>query len=168
MVAKIKTFAFLGTEVVDINVEVKLSSGIVAFNIVGLPDKTVNEAKERIRASINSIGLNFPAQRLVINLSPADINKEGSYLDLPMAIGLLIEMGIISQESIDRFVVVGELSLDGSINPVSGILPVAIGASERNLGIICPKACAKEALWANSDMEVVAVDDLLTLFKWKM
>ena len=92
MVAKIKTFAFLGTEVVDINVEVKLSSGMVAFNIVGLPDKTVNEAKERIRASINSIGLSFPAQRLVINLSPADINKEGSYLDLPMAIGLLIHL----------------------------------------------------------------------------
>lgn len=166
MVAKIKTFAFLGTEVVDINVEVKLSSGMVAFNIVGLPDKTVNEAKERIRASINSIGLSFPAQRLVINLSPADINKEGSYLDLPMAIGLLIEMGIISQESIDNFVVVGELSLDGSINAVSGILPVAIGANERNLGIICPKSCAREALWANSDMQIVAVDNLLTLINY--
>lgn len=166
MVAKIKTFAFCGTEVIDISVEVKLSSGIVAFNIVGLPDKTVNEAKERIRASINSIGLSFPAKRLTINLSPADINKEGSYLDLPMAVGLLVEMGIIKQESIDNFVIVGELSLDGTLNPVSGILPVAIGANERNYGIICPKACAKEALWADENMKVIAVDNILELINY--
>lgn len=163
MVAKIKTFAFCGTEVIDINVEVKLSSGIVSFNIVGLPDKTVNEAKERIRASINSIGLSFPAKRLTINLSPADISKEGSYLDLPMAIGLLVEMDIIKQELIDNFVIVGELSLDGSINPVSGILPIAIGANERNYGIICPKLCAKEALWANENINIIAADNLLEL-----
>ena len=166
MVAKVRTFAFLGTDVIDINVEVKLSSGIVAFNIVGLPDKAVNEAKERIRASINSIGLSFPAKRLTINLSPADINKEGSYLDLPMAIGLLIEMEIIKQEVIDKFVVVGELSLDGSLNSVSGILPVAIGATERNLGIICPKSCAKEALWANENINIIAVDNLLELINY--
>ena len=166
MVAKIKTFAFLGTEIVDINVEVKLSAGIVAFNIVGLPDKTVNEAKERIRASINSIGLSFPVKRLVINLSPADINKEGSYLDLPMAVGLLVEMGIIKQETVDNFVIVGELSLDGTLNPVSGILPVAIGANERKLGIICPKICAKEALWADENLNIIAVDDLLTLINY--
>lgn len=166
MVAKIKTFAFLGTDVIDINVEVKLSSGIVAFNIVGLPDKTVNEAKERIRASINSIGLGFPAKRLVINLSPADINKEGSYLDLPMAVGLLVEMGIIKQDKVENFVVVGELSLDGSINPVSGILPVAIGANERNLGIICPKACFREALWADEKMNVIPIDNLLELVNY--
>ncbi|MBR2141169.1 MAG: YifB family Mg chelatase-like AAA ATPase [Rickettsiales bacterium] len=166
MVAKIKTFALLGTEIIDVNVEVKLSSGIVAFNIVGLPDKIVNEAKERIRASINSIGLSFPVKRLIVNLNPADVSKEGSYLDLPMAIGILIEMGIIPQEKINKYVVVGELSLDGALNKVNGILPVALGAKERGLGIICPKCCAKEALWVDENIDIVAVDDLLTLINY--
>ncbi|MDR0571259.1 MAG: YifB family Mg chelatase-like AAA ATPase [Rickettsiales bacterium] len=163
MVAKIRTFTFIGLETVDVNVEVKLSSGIVLFNIVGLPDKAVNEAKERIRASINSINLSFPAQRLVINLSPADLNKEGSYLDLPMALGLLVEMGVISQESVSNYVVLGELSLDGTINSVSGILPAAIGANKRGLGIICPKSCGSEALLANKNIEVIAATNLLEL-----
>ncbi len=166
MVAKIKTLTLLGINEIDINVEVKLSTGIVAFNIVGLPDKAVMEAKERIRATINSIGLSFPAKRLLINLSPADINKEGSYLDLPMALGLLIEMGIIKQELIEKYIVVGELSIDGSINAVNGILPIAMGAVERNLGIICPKNCAQEALWANENIDIIAVDNLLTLINY--
>ncbi|MDR2777585.1 MAG: YifB family Mg chelatase-like AAA ATPase [Rickettsiales bacterium] len=163
MVAKVKTFTFLGINTVDINVEVKLSYGVVAFNIVGLPDKAVNEAKERIRASINSMGLSFPARRLTINLSPASLSKEGSYLDLPMAIGLLVEMGIVSQEKMDKYIVVGELSLDGTINVVNGVLPAAINATEKGLGIICPKKCAREALWANENIDVIAVDNLLTL-----
>lgn len=166
MVAKVKTFAFCGTEVIEIIVEVKLSTGIVAFNIVGLPDKTVNEAKERIRASINSIGLSFPARRLIINLSPADINKEGSHFDLPMALGILIEMGIIEQDSIDNYIVVGELSLDGMLGSVNGMLPMALGANERGLGIICSKNCAREALWADENMDVIAVDSLLTLINY--
>ncbi|MDR1425446.1 MAG: YifB family Mg chelatase-like AAA ATPase [Rickettsiales bacterium] len=166
MVARIKTFSFLGINTIDIDVEVKLSHGIVAFNIVGLPDKAVNEAKERIRASIHSIGLSFPAKRLVINLSPASINKEGSYLDLPMAIGLLVEMGIIKQENVDKYIVIGELSLDGTINTVNGVLPMAINALDRGLGIICPKKCAREALWADENMDVVAVDNLLTLINF--
>ena len=166
MVAKVKTFTFIGTEVIDVEVEVKLSAGIVAFNIVGLPDKAVNEAKERIRASINSMGLSFPAKRLTINLSPADLAKEGSYLDLPMALGLLIEMNIIKQEFIDKYIVVGELSLDGGIKPVNGVLPAAIGASSRKLGIICPKSCAREAVWADENINVVATDNILTLVNY--
>ena len=154
MVAKVKTFTFIGTDTIDVEVEVKLSSGIVAFNIVGLPDKAVNEAKERIRASINSMGLSFPAKRLTINLSPADLSKEGSYLDLPMALGLLIEMNIIKQESVDKYIVIGELSLDGSIKTINGVLPAAIGAVSKNLGIICPKICAREALWANENIDI--------------
>ena len=133
MVAKVKTFTFIGTETIDVEVEVKLSYGIVAFNIVGLPDKAVNEAKERIRASINSMDLSFPAKRLTINLSPADLSKEGSYLDLPMALGLLIEMNIIKQEFVDKYIVMGELSLDGNIKAINGILPAAIGAVSKNL-----------------------------------
>ncbi|MDR1499112.1 MAG: YifB family Mg chelatase-like AAA ATPase [Rickettsiales bacterium] len=163
MVTKVKTFTFVGTETIDICVEVKLSAGIVAFNIVGLPDKAVNEAKERIRAAINSIGLSFPARRLTINLSPANLNKEGSYLDLPMALGLLAEMNVIKQETVDNYVVVGELSLDGAINAVGGILPIAMGAIEKNMGIICPKSCAREALWADENINIIAVDNILTL-----
>lgn len=166
MVAKVKTFTFIGTETIDVEVEVKLSAGIVAFNIVGLPDKAVNEAKERIRASINSMGLSFPAKRLAINLSPADLAKEGSYLDLPMALGLLIEMNIIKQEFIDKYIVIGELSLDGSIKSVNGVLPAAIGASNRNLGIICPKSCAREAIWADENINIVAADNILTLVNY--
>lgn len=163
MVAKVKTFTFIGVEAIEVNVEVKLSSGFVMCNIVGLPDKAVNEAKERIRSAINSIGLTFPAQRITINLSPADVAKEGSYLDLPMALGLLIEMGIVHQEVADEYVVLGELSLDGTINKVNGILPAAMSAKERGLGIICPEICGAEALWAGDDMNVVAPDNLLTL-----
>lgn len=166
MVAKIKTFTLLGVETIDVGVEVKLTSGVSAFNIVGLPDKAINEAKERIRASINSLGLSFPSKRLTINLSPADLNKVGSYLDLPMALGLLVEMGIVKQEDVDNYVVVGELSLDGFINSVDGVLPVAMGAVERNLGLICPKSCANEALWADENLNVVAVDNLLTLINY--
>lgn len=166
MVAKVKTFTFIGTDTIDVEVEVKLSSGIVAFNIVGLPDKAVNEAKERIRASINSMGLSFPAKRLTINLSPADLSKEGSYLDLPMALGLLIEMNIIKQESVDKYIVIGELSLDGSIKTINGVLPAAIGAVSKNLGIICPKICAREALWANENIDIIATDNILTLVNY--
>ncbi|MDR2778534.1 MAG: YifB family Mg chelatase-like AAA ATPase [Rickettsiales bacterium] len=163
MVAKIKTFTFLGVNVVNINVEVKLSSGIVAFNIVGLPDKAVNESRERIRASINSIGLSFPAKRLTVNLSPASLNKEGSYLDLPIALGLLAEMGIITQSDLDKYAVMGELSLDGTVNAVNGVLPAAISAVENGLGIICPKQCAREALWADENINIIVADNLLTL-----
>ena len=166
MVAKIRTITFIGVEAVDVSVEVKLSSGMVAFNIVGLPDKAVNEAKERIRASINSMGLSFPAKRLTINLSPADLHKEGSYLDLPMALGLLVEMEIIKQEIVDKYIVLGELSLDGLINKVSGVLPASIRANKLGCGIICPSSCRKEALWVNEQLDVVAVDNLLTLVNY--
>ena len=89
MVAKIKTFVFSGIKAIDVNVEVKLSSGMVAFNIVGLPDKAVNESKERVRSAINSMNLSFPARRITVNLTPADIEKEGTFLDLPIAVGIL-------------------------------------------------------------------------------
>lgn len=163
MTAKIKTLTFSGIRTIDVTVEVKLSSGIVTFNIVGLPDKAVNEAKERIRSCFHSLGLSFPAKRLTINLSPADLSKEGSYLDLPMALGLLVEMDIISQRSIDNYIVVGELALDASLNPIGGILPLALGAAERNLGLLCPRSNSREALWADESLDVLGVDNLLTL-----
>lgn len=163
MVSKIKTFVFSGVKAIDVNVEVKISSGIVAFNIVGLPDKAVNESKERVRSAINSMNLSFPAKRITVNLTPADIEKEGTFLDLPIAIGILEEMGIISQDAVDEFIVMGELSLDGNINYVNGVLPATMAASERGLGIICPEENGPEALWIGDDIEILAAKDLISL-----
>ncbi len=163
MVSKIKTFVFSGVKAIDVNVEVKIASGMVAFNIVGLPDKAVNESKERVRSAINSINLSFPAKRITVNLTPADIEKEGTFLDLPIAIGILEEMGILPQDAVDGFAVMGELSLDGSINRVNGVLPATMAASERNLGIICPAENGPEALWIGDNIEIIAPDNLMSL-----
>lgn len=163
MVAKVKTFAFSGVEVVDIDVEVKFISGLVAFSIVGLPDKAVNESKDRVRAAITSMGLSFPATRVIVNLNPADLSKEGSYLDLPIALGILIEMGIIPQEAVNNYVFMGELSLDSKINAVRGILPAAVGASERKYGFVCPQECGSEAVWAGDHLSIVTPYNLLSL-----
>jgi magnesium chelatase family protein len=164
MVAKVKTFTFLGVDTVDVDVEVKLTESVnISFNIVGLPDKAINEAKERVRSAILSMGLAFPPKRITVNLSPADVMKEGSYLDLPIALGILIEMGILHQDVVDEYVVLGELSLDGSVKKVNGILPSAISAKERGLGIICTEECGSEALWAGEDIEIIAINHLLQL-----
>lgn len=162
MVAKIKTFSFLGIDVAEITVQVKISHGTAKFSIVGLPDKAVGESKERVHAAITSMGLAWPYKRITVNLSPADLQKEGSHFDLPIALGILIEMGIINQKLIDNFFVLGELFLDGSINSVSGIISAAIAANERHCGIICPKDNGKEAAWAG-DLEILAPADLLSL-----
>ena len=163
MVAKIKTFVFSGIKAIDVNVEVKLSSGMVAFNIVGLPDKAVNESKERVRSAINSMNLSFPARRITVNLTPADIEKEGTFLDLPIAVGILQEMGVISEDAVRDFAVMGELSLDGHINYVNGVLPATMAASERNLGIICPEENGSEALWVGDNIEILDPQDLISL-----
>lgn len=163
MVAKIKTFVFSGIKTIDVNVEVKISSGIVGFNIVGLPDKAINEAKERVRSAIISMNLSFPAKRITVNLTPADIEKEGSFLDLPIALGILVEMGVIQNDLIDDYIVMGELSLDGTINYVSGILPATMGALDRGLGIICPEENGPEALWVGDSIKILAPTNLLSL-----
>lgn len=163
MVAKIKTFVFSGIRAIDVNVEVKLSGGITAFNIVGLPDKAVNESKERVRSAINSMNLSFPAKRITVNLTPADIEKEGTFLDLPIAIGILVEMGIIPQDTVDNYIIMGELSLDGHINYVNGILPATMEAIDRGLGIICPEENGSEALWVGDNIDILAPDNLLSL-----
>ena len=139
MVAKIKTFAFRGIEVVDVGVEVKIVPGSSHFNIVGLPDKAVGESKERVLAAICSIGLDWPFQKIIVNLSPADLQKEGSHFDLAIALAIMIEMNVLKQADFDNYYILGELSLDGGINSVGGIISAAIGANERKCGIICPK-----------------------------
>ncbi len=162
MVAKVKTFAFSGINVVDVDVQVKISSGNPAFNIVGLADKAVGESKERVRAAIGSMGLALPFTRITVNLAPADLLKEGSHFDLAIALGMLVEMGALQQEDVNGYYCLGELSLDSTITEVNGILPAAIGAMERNAGIICPASCGSEAAWAG-DLSILAPHNLLAL-----
>jgi magnesium chelatase family protein len=162
MTAKVRTFSFVGIDVAAIDVQVKISPGIPNFTIVGLPDKAVGESKERVRAAIMSTGLSWPFQRITVNLAPADLQKEGSHFDLAIALGLMIEIGVLEQNLLDDFFVLGELSLDGTINAVGGIISAAIGANERKSGIICPKENGAEAAWAG-DLPIIAPPNLLTL-----
>ena len=162
MVARVNTVAFRGIDVLDDDVQVQMASGLPAFTIVGLPDKAVSEARERVRAALNSIGLALPPKRITVNLAPADVAKEGSHFDLPIALGLLADMGVIPIEDAGRYLVLGELALDGSISPVGGVLPAAIHASARDLGLVCPGAQGGEAAWAGNS-GVLAPADLVAL-----
>ena len=134
-----------------------------AFTIVGLPDKAVAESRERVRGALNAIGLALPPKRITVNLAPADLPKEGSHYDLPIALGLMAATGAIARDAIEGFCVLGELSLDGSIATVAGALPAAIGANALGKGLICPASCGAEAAWAAADMSILAPQDLLQL-----
>lgn len=162
MVSHANTFTFQGIEVIDVNVQVHLSAGIPTFTIVGLADKAVAESRERVRAALHSVGLSLPSQRITVNLSPADLTKEGNHFDLPIAVALLLAMGILPTEELHNYLVMGELSLDGSLMPVAGTLPAAIGATARSKGLICPKANGKEAAWAGNNA-IIAPDHLIAL-----
>ena len=148
MVAHIETVAFQGVEARPVDVQVHIAGGVVGFAVVGLGDKAVAESRERVRAALSAIGLGLPAKRITVNLAPADMPKEGSHYDLPIALGLLVAMGVLPPQELERFVVIGELSLDGAINPVAGALPAAIAANSRGKGLICPHDCGPEAAWA--------------------
>jgi magnesium chelatase family protein len=160
--ASIRCFAFAGIEAVPVEVQVQISSGLPAFLVVGLPDKAVGEARERVRAALTSMGLALPPKRVLINLAPADMLKEGSHFDLPVALAVLAAMDVVPGEEAAQFAALGELSLDGRINPVAGVLPAAIAAGARGLGLICPQAQGPEAGWAG-DVTVLAAPDLLSL-----
>ena len=162
MVAKIKTFAFNGITALPVDVQVKISSGKSIFTIVGLPDKSVGESKERVRGAITSSGLSWPFEKITVNLAPADLQKEGGHFDLAIALGIMVEIGVISQDLINKYFVMGELSLDGSINSVGGIISSAISANQYNCGLICPALNGKEAVWAG-DIEVIASPDIISL-----
>ena len=163
MVQRVSTVAFEGIEARAVDVQVQVAPGLPAFNIVGLPDKAVSEAKERVRAALIASGLALPARRITINLAPADLPKEGSHYDLPIALGLMAAIGALPQDAIAGFTVLGELGLDGSIAPVAGVLPAAIGANARAQGLICPQACGPEAAWASPEIEIVAAQSLIQL-----
>ncbi len=160
--AAIRSFAFSGIEAVPVEVQVQISSGLPAFLVVGLPDKAVAEARERVRAALTAMGLSLPPRRVLINLAPAGLLKEGSHFDLPIALAVLAAMDVLPREDIGHYAAIGELSLDGSINPVAGVLPAAIGAGALELGLICPGSQGGEAAWAGS-VEVLTPTDLLSL-----
>lgn len=162
MVGRVYSVAFQGVEVLEIDVQVQTSSGLPAFHIVGLGDKAVVESRERIRASFHTLGLALPSKHITVNLAPADVQKEGSHYDLPVALGLMVMMGVLSAEDIANYTALGELGLDGSLAPVSGILPAAIDTAASGRGLICPAVCGSEAAWAG-DLEILAAPNLLAL-----
>jgi magnesium chelatase family protein len=163
MQARVQTVAFQGVDVVPVDVQVMIAPGNLAFAIVGLADKAVGESRERVRAAMRALGLALPPQRISVNLSPADLAKEGSHYDLPIALGLLAAMGVLPKEALSGFVAVGELALDGAISRVPGILPAALHASRQGQGLICPAACGGEAAWAGEHLELLAAPSLLAL-----
>lgn len=162
MVQRVSTVTFQGVDVKEIDVQVQIANGLPAFNVVGLADKAVGESRERVRAALHAIGLALPSKRVTVNLAPADVVKEGSHFDLPIALGVLAAMGVLPGEELAHYLVLGELALDGGIRAVAGVLPAAIAASASNRGIICPAACGSEAVWAG-DLEVLAPHNLVTL-----
>ena len=162
MVSIVSTVAYLGLEARAVEVQVQLIPGLPAFNLVGLADKAVGESRERVRGAISGMGLALPPKRIAVNLSPADLPKEGSHFDLPIALALLAAMGVVDAETLADYVVVGELGLDGRLTPSPGVLLAALHAAEQGKGLVCPAAQGAEAAWSGS-IEVVAAPDLLTL-----
>jgi magnesium chelatase family protein len=162
MVARIVTVAFEGVEARRVEVEVQLTGGAVVFMVVGLGDKAVAESRERVRAAFAGLGLALPARRIIANLAPADLPKEGGHFDLPIALALMAAMGVIPPDALEGWAAVGELSLDGRIAPVAGTLPAAVAAGALGLGLICPEACGPEAAWAGGT-RVLAAPSLISL-----
>lgn len=162
MVAVVSTTAYLGIEARGVEVQCQVTPGVPRFVVVGLPDKAVGESRERVRAAIAAIGLSLPPKVITVNLSPADLPKEGSHYDLPIALALLGAMGVIDAETLASYVVVGELGLDGRVAPSPGVLLAAIHAGSVERGLICPAAQGPEAAWAGN-VEVLGAPDLLSL-----
>jgi magnesium chelatase family protein len=162
-IAHIYTVAFQGIEAREVDVQVHIgdSNGGI-FNVVGLGDKAVGESRERVRAALAAIGLSLPWKRITVNLAPADLPKEGSHYDLPIALGLLAAMGVLPASEMANYVAMGELSLDAQLTPVAGVLPAALAASEASRGLICPAASGPEAAWA-AGVEIIAAPSLIAI-----
>jgi len=162
MVSTVQTVAYLGLEARSVEVQCQVAPGNPKFAVVGLPDKAVAESRERVHAAISAMGLSLPPKRITVNLSPADLPKEGSHYDLPIALALLGAMGVVDAETLASYVIVGELGLDGRVATSPGVLLAALHAAERSLGLVCPASQGPEAAWAGH-VEVVAAPDLLSL-----
>jgi len=163
MVSRVRTVAFQGIEAVPVDVQVMIAPGKVGMHIVGLPDKAVAESRERVQAALHASGLSMPAKKVTVNLAPADLPKEGSHYDLPIALGLMAALGALPGDALEAYVVLGELSLDGTTAAVAGALPAAIGANAEGKGLICPHACGPEAAWAGADIDILAPRSLIAI-----
>jgi magnesium chelatase family protein len=159
MVAKAFTVAFEGVEARMVEVQCAISAGLPGFAVVGLPDKAVSEAKERVRAALQSMSIALPSKKITINLSPADLPKEGSHFDLPIAMAVLAALDIIPKDEVENTVALGELALDGRLIGVLGALPAALAAAEEDRALLCPRACGAEAAWVGAT-EVLAAGSL--------
>ncbi len=164
MVARAYTVAFEGVEARVVEVQCALSAGVPAFSIVGLPDKAVSEARDRVRAALAAMAIALPAKKVTVNLSPADLPKEGSHFDLPIALALLAAIGVIPEDDIEGTLALGELSLDGSLVPVIGALPAAMAAAETDRALVCPQACGAEAAWVGA-AKVLAAKSLAAVIQ---
>lgn len=163
MYAQMATLAFVGVEARAVEVQVRITPGRPQFNIVGLPDKAVAESRERVRNALHAVGLGMPYKHVTVNLAPADLPKEGSHFDLPIALSLMVAMQAIAPDAIEGYAALGELALDGSIRAVPGALPAAIGANALGKGLICPQSCGAEAAWASEEMAILAAPHILSL-----
>ncbi|MCX5477793.1 YifB family Mg chelatase-like AAA ATPase [Kaistia geumhonensis] len=163
MVSHVTTVSFQGVEAVPVDVQVQIVPGLPAFIVVGLPDKTVAESRERVRSALHASGLALPPKRVIVNLAPADLPKEGSHYDLPIAMALMAAIGALPGDRLASYVALGELALDGTIAPVAGVLPAAIGANALGRGLICPSATGPEAAWASRDLDILAPLSLIAL-----
>ena len=163
MVSHVTTVSFQGVEAVPVDVQVQIVPGLPAFIVVGLPDKTVAESRERVRSALHASGLALPPKRVIVNLAPADLPKEGSHYDLPIAMALMAAIGALPGDRLTSYVALGELALDGTIAPVAGVLPAAIGANVLGRGLICPAATGPEAAWASRDLDILAPLSLIAL-----
>ena len=162
MIARVRTVAFHGVEVIEVETQVTIASGLPAFTVVGLPDKAVAESRERVRAALASLGLGLPPRRITVNLAPADVVKEGSHFDLPIALSLLAAMEALPAEDLAGYTALGEVALDGSLTSVAGVLLAALATAGWGGGVICPANCGGEAAWAG-EVEVVAAPNLLAI-----
>ena len=162
MAAQVRTVAFHGIEVIEVETQVTIASGLPAFTVVGLPDKAVAESRERVRSALQSLGLALPPKRITVNLAPADVLKEGSHFDLPIALALLVAMEALPADELAAYTALGELSLDGSVTSVAGVLLAGLAAASREGGVICPEACGGEAAWAG-EIEIIAAPSLLAI-----
>ena len=160
MFSKILSAAVLGIDAYVIEVEVHLEGQSPYFSIVGLPDGAVREARERVEAAIKNCDYRFPLKKIIVNLAPADIKKEGSALDLPIAIGILASSGTLLQDSLNDYILLGELSLDGNLRGIRGALPIAVAARDAGLkGVMLPEENAREAAMV-AGIDVIPVESL--------
>ena len=159
MIFKTYTVVFEGVEARCIEVQCALSAGLPGFSIVGLPNKAVSEARDRVRSALASMSIALPSKRITVNLSPADLPKDGSHFDLPIALALMAAIGVIAQDACENTVSLGELSLDGALVPVRGALPAAVTAAGSDRLLICPRACGPKAAWV-ATAQVIGADSL--------